>query len=735
MTTTFEGQLQIRKIRKRGPAGGVIFSAVTISDKKRFVVKADWRLARTPSLFQEHHIWEVKGEIENQTITWSDGTQAIEKVIIPDSLSFVKASHENLKRLLAESIDFKGISQLKADKLVNFFGDELFEIAKDGDVNRLLPIIGQSLAERLVSGLQKYEELSTLRLLDELGVPHHVGNSVLNIWKSDAYTHIMKNPYFLVAFMPDLNAIDAFAIDRLGMSEDCPERLIAYTKHVMFNGFSTGNTCLPLSKVKFQLKRLMGNSAIAAKAIEVSVEQGELLLHNSIAQVKSMDIVESSVASIVHDLSQRLYCDSLLVQVTAILDDFECELGFNLTIEQRDAVFQCCQNSLTLLTGGAGCGKTTVIEAICYALERLNQTKQIILMALAGKAAQRITEATGRDAMTIAGFMYNIRPEDLHEDAVIIVDEASMVDVLSLLKLLKRVPKRGRIIFTGDPEQLPPVGIGLGLHVLVNLPLANPHLSTVKRQTVKSGIPIIANAIRHFGDKTIDIPFAEYNGVGSGVSFIECTESDLEQKCIDIYTQLGGDGTSNDILILSPVKHLTGGVTHINIKIHDQFLKGKKLSFNHKDFGNIHQQVLGTSLCMGELVMYTRNDYEKDIRNGSVGKVIDQNENGAIVDFEGNIVTLTLNDMTNLELAYAMTVHKSQGSQFDRVIVAIKDCRNLDRHLIYTAVTRAKYQVVFVGDKQAFYGALQRSNSFNRYTLLAKHLRVNEDKITESKAN
>jgi exodeoxyribonuclease V alpha subunit len=156
--------------------------------------------------------------------------------------------------------------------------------------------------------------------------------------------------------------------------------------------------------------------------------------------------------------------------------------------------------------------------------------------------------------------------------------------------------------------------------------------------------------------------------------------------------------------------------------IHDQFSKGKQLMFDHKEFGHIHQHILGSSLRMGELVMYTRNDYDKDIRNGSVGRVVGQDEDGAMIDFEGNVVTLSLNEMRNLEHAYAMTVHKSQGSQFERVIVSMRDSRNLDRHLIYTAVTRAKHQVVFVGDKQAFYGALQRSNASNRNTLLAMHL-------------
>ena len=475
----FEGELQIRKIRRRGSAGGVIFSAVAVGSNQRFVVKANHQVARSPLLFREMHIWHVKGQVEQTPIKWKDGTTAIENTITPTKMDFVKAAHENLKRLLSESPDFKGISEIKADKLVTHFGETLYDIARNNDIDRLLPIVGQEVAQRIIDGLNQYEELGTLRLLDDLGVPPYIGESVITIWQQQAYEQIKKNPYFLTAFMADLSAIDAYALDRLKMKEDASERLIAYAKNVMFNGFNSGNTCLEISKVNYQLNRMLGKS-LGTKAFDIAVKQGELLIHENFVQVKSMDIVESSVACIIKHLSEKTYSKALETRVESVIDSFELGVGFSLTVQQRNAVLQCCTNSITLLTGGAGCGKTTVLEAICYVLESLNQTKQIILMALAGKAAQRITEATGREAMTIAGFMHNVAPEDIDDDAVIIIDEASMVDVLSLLKVLKRVPKRGRIILTGDQEQLPPVGVGLGLHILVNLSLANPHLSVVK---------------------------------------------------------------------------------------------------------------------------------------------------------------------------------------------------------------------------------------------------------------
>ncbi|MBB1282474.1 AAA family ATPase [Pseudoalteromonas sp. SR41-1] len=722
--SVFEGEVQIRKIRKRGSFGGIIFSAQTVAKPTmRYVIKADYKVARRPSVFRESHTWYVKGEISSQIVTWNDGTKVKEKIITPEVIHFVKASSENLKHLLANAPEFKGISEINAEKLITFFGDELVEIALNNDIKRLTKIIGVTLAQRLIDGLKSYEELSALSLLDELGVPAHVGSSVIKIWGADAFKHIKKNPYFLSVFMGKLETIDAYAIDRLGMHQNSNERLIAYVKETLFNAFSSGHTCLPLSDFKYRLRRLLRvDAGLIERAISVASQSGDILItNNAMVQVKSMSIVESSVASIVNHLKEKIYSKSLTQKVSSILYTFENNVGFSLTEQQKEAVLTCCENSITLLTGGAGCGKTTVIEAICFALEQLKQTSQIILMALAGKAAQRITEATCRDAMTIAGFMHNMSPKDIRDDAVIIVDESSMVDILSLLKILKRIPKRGRVILTGDQEQLPPVGVGLGLHLLVELPLPKAHLSEIKRQSAESGIPEISHIIRNFGNVVKDIPFKMYAGKGSGVSFIECDEASIERNIVNTYQELGGNGDNNNVLILSPSKHLVGGVCNVNGLIHDKYLLGEEISFEHEEFAQFRPHVLNRTLRIGELIMYLRNDYDKGIRNGSIGKLIKQTKDDVLADFEGNEVILSLDDLQHIEHSYAMTVHKSQGSQFERVIVVIKETRNLDRHLIYTALTRAKFQVIFIGSKNTLYKALKVSKALSRNTLLSYH--------------
>jgi len=717
----YSGLLQIRKIRSRGKVGGVIFSAMTLADvPTRFIVKADWKIAPTPSMFKEGHIWSISGNVEKQTVKWKDGTSATENVVVPNELRFAKASNENLKRLLSESKEFSGISQVKAEKLVSFFGDELYVIAASLDIGRLLPILGRDVATRLVNGLNEYQELNTLKLLDDLGVPYNITESVLKIWGTDAFEKIQSNPYVLSAFMASLKMVDEYALNRLGFSLTSPQRLIAYVKEVMFSAFNAGNTCLPTNEAKYRIKRLLG--PLANEAFRLAQESGEIIVDGKMIQVRSMNIIESSVAEIIAELASVKLNKGLEKQISSKIDTFEIGAGFNLTQEQREAIIQCCTNRLAILTGGAGCGKTTVIEAICFALESLQQTKQIFLMALAGKAAQRITEATGREAMTVASFMYNVDADDIDDDAVFVVDEASMVDVLSLLKILKRIPCRGRLILTGDEEQLPPVGIGLSLHSLVNQAIPKANLTAVKRQAESSGIPTIASRIRCFHNDKTDLEFKPFVGKADGVSFIECNPKDIEQKCMEIYEALGGNGSNNDVLILSPTKNLNGGVINLNCHIHDKFSKGEVVNFNHEEFGDVTHHISGRALRVGELVMYTRNDYEKDIRNGSVGKVLAFSQDSVTVDFEGNTTELSISELSNLEHAYALTVHKAQGSQFERVIVIIKESRNLDRHLIYTALTRAKKQVVFVGQRQSMYSGLSVSNAHKRHTKLPKFL-------------
>jgi exodeoxyribonuclease V alpha subunit len=375
-------------------------------------------------------------------------------------------------------------------------------------------------------------------------------------------------------------------------------------------------------------------------------------------------------------------------ELKALLAEFELQQGLSLAPDQKDAVHMAIHEPVSVLTGGAGAGKTTVLKTVIRVLERLECQAQAI--ALAGRAAKRISELTGRRAMTIAGCLCAIKAGELRlsSDSLMIVDEASMLDLSTLYRLLRSIPEHVRFLFVGDPYQLPPIGFGLTFHLWAEtgrLPAVS--LRLVHRQTSESGIPVVANAIREGRIPFLDI----YQGERDGVSFIEAPGQQILGDLPAVVADLGLDQTQ----IISPLRLGIAGVENINAYFHHLLKTGRP-------------SVAAGRISEGEPIMWTRNDWERGFMNGSIGRVLraDADRNAATVELDGQLVELGPADWKHIDLAYAITVHKAQGSQFDRVVIPVTYNRLLDRTLLYTAVTRAVRQVVLIGDRRAFNDAV-----------------------------
>jgi exodeoxyribonuclease V alpha subunit len=290
-----------------------------------------------------------------------------------------------------------------------------------------------------------------------------------------------------------------------------------------------------------------------------------------------------------------------------------------------------------------------------------------------------------------------------------------------------------RLILVGDPSQLPPIGPGLVLHALAGLPsIPQTELKVVKRQSSASGIPQVAAAIRGH-----QVPaWAEYQGKGSGVSFVPCDDACLENTVQAIYEDLGGNGTDYAVQILSITNANLGGVKNLNIALHNRYQADAELVMAlDAEYGNVAANTLDRiSLCVGDLVIFTENNYKLGLRNGSLGRIVEALPVGEPDDpccrcqFEGAEYLLDSNQVQALSHSYSITVHKSQGSQFTRVIVPIRKSRLLDQTLIYTAVTRGVDQVVLVGDLDATNAAIKAPATAARRnvmlpTLLTKGLK------------
>ena len=743
--------LRITSIRSRGKAGGAIFSGLTDTGQS-YIVKCDYRLIPDSSLVERGQVWLVDGPITIREHASGPGFVRQEQVIEATGAELLRPAGHNIIAWIASSPDCSGIGQVKARRLYDRFGPDLVGLIEQSDLDALTEVINDHSAQLLCKAFDKFKVANTLLWLDRIGMNRKMGQSVLNYWQDKAHEKIEANPYALISFEADWKKVDAFARSRLSIVEDDPRRLNGAVEDVLYGGMKQGHTCLPEADARTRLTRLLGSSELAERALNpfsknASVSEDDCgdPFHriDGFLQSSGVWLIESYVARRLHEMvagEDESGQSCLFSQIAAnpkdlgqIVLDYEAAQGLTLSGEQRLAVRTAAANHLSLILGGAGTGKTTVLKALYEALKDQLENVPIYQLAPTGRAAQRMTEATGREAMTIAAFLVKTDPADIEIGSTIVVDEMSMVDVLLMYRLLRHIPSGVRLILVGDPSQLPPIGPGLVLHALAGLPsIPQTELKVVKRQSSASGIPKVAAAIRAHQVPT----WAEYQGKGSGVSFAACADAQIEDTVQAIYEDLGGNGTDYAAQILSMTNSNLGGVKNLNIALHNRYqTDGELVMCLDGEYGSVAANTLDRiHLCVGDLVIFTENNYSLGLRNGSLGRIIEAipasnaEEPCCRCEFEGVEYLLNSSHIQSLSHSYSITVHKSQGTQFKRVIVPIRASRLLDQTLIYTAVTRGVEQVVMIGDLEAANAAIKAPATAARRNvmlpkLLAKGLR------------
>lgn len=727
-------EIRITSIRSRGKSGGAIFVGVTV-DGDRFVAVCDYRVIPDPSLLDPGQIWVVVGSPSVRESIAENGFKIRETQINATSAQLMRPAGRNIIAWIAGCPDAAGVGQVKARKLYERFGPSLVELIEQKDIPALAEVIKQESAELLCQAFEKHEVAGTLLWLDQIGMPRRIGASVLAFYKTEAQEKISENPYVLLSFEADWTKVDELARKRMGIAENDPRRLLAGIEETLYRGLNTGHTCLPRHEVKTRLSALLGTNELANQALVEGLSGEQFLQVADYYQLNGSHLMESYIAQRLMEIlagenasgQKGLFSQGSgdLCCLENVLDTFELAHDLTLSKEQRNAVLTSAGANLSLILGGAGTGKTTVLKALFAAIDALEPGTKIIQLALAGLAAQRMTAATGRESMTIAGFLAKVDPDTLDFGTVIVADEASMIDVILMYRLLRHMPTWVRLILVGDPSQLPPIGPGLVLHSLAGLAsIPQTELTTVMRQTSESGIPKVAAAIR---DHKTPL-WARYSGnEDSGVSFLPCSLANMAETVKKVYAELGGDGTDFSVQILSVTNGDVAGLKNLNSNLHDQYQSGAEQVFGvDLEYGVAAARTLDhVPINVGDLVMFTQNDYALGLRNGSLGKitaalpVAEVEDLCCVVNFDGIEYKLTTRQMQSLIHSYSITVHKAQGSQFARIIVPIKRTRLLDQSLIYTAVTRGVEQVVLVGDENMALAVIMApATATRRYTTL-----------------
>ncbi|CAH1648000.1 Exodeoxyribonuclease V alpha chain [Hyphomicrobiales bacterium] len=586
-----------------------------------------------------------------------------------------------------------GIGKVRARQLYEAFGDRLYDLLDGGDPHSLNPIVSAELARAaMLAWAEQTLEAGTYRWLDAHGLPRKIAAPLAAIYGNALPEKAKENPYRLLAFLP-WRQVEALA-RAIGVPLDDPRRLVAGVEAAVYARLEGGHTATEKAELLVGIRSLLDSSEeSAATALRLAIEDNAVLPCGGLivgAGAAAMEtFLANQVVTRLGGQGQMPFTSALgTSEIARELDRFEQRLGYSMNQEQRAAVAAAVRMPLSLLTGGAGTGKTTALRAVHDICER--QLSSVYQIALAGRAAQRMKETTGRPAMTIAGFINRIADGTIELDALsgalVIIDEASMLDLPLFYRLLKKLPPDTRLMLVGDPGQIPPIGFGLVLHVLAEpeSPIPKTHLLQVHRQADSTGIPAVARSIR-----VGELPaFVGYAGPNPGVSFIECADQEIPDRLVQLRAELGATGTQ----IISALRTGNAGVAGINNLFHS--------------FAEDHGREPGQFLA-GEPVIWVRNDYDLELMNGSLGTVVAVGADELRVDFDGETRVISGGAIGNLEHAYAITVHKAQGSQFPRVIMPVTRSRLLDRTMLYTAATRAQQQVVLVGDRKAFESAVR----------------------------
>ncbi|WP_019317105.1 SF1B family DNA helicase RecD2 [Streptococcus mutans] len=641
---------------------------------------------------------------------------------------------------------FKGIGKKTAEKIIHLYGDDPIDnILEDPDKLESISGLSKANRENLVSKLRlNYGAEQILAKLAEYGLNNKTAVQIFERYKEESLTVITENPYQLVE---DIQGIGFKMADKLaeqvGINSDAPQRFRAALVHTLLE------TSIDKGDTYIEAKELLEKSLFILEEVR-QVELDPSQIAQELTQLISEDKVQN-IGTKIFD-NTLFYAESgIHKHLTRILDrplekeinsqdiqteikHIQAEFNINYDKAQKNAIQKAIQSKVFLLTGGPGTGKTTVINGIIKAYANLHQIdlqksdRPIILAAPTGRAARRMNELTGLPSATIHRHLglngdseYQALDDFLDCD-LIIIDEFSMVDTWLANQLFSAIVSNTQIVIVGDSDQLPSVGPGQVLADLLKINrLPQVSLTKIFRQSEDSTIVTLANQIRQGRLPT------DFTAKKADRSYFEAQSTHIPQMIQKIVSSALKSGIdAQEIQILAPMYRGQAGITHLNKLMQDLLNPlNNQLEFQ---FNDLHFR-------KGDKVLHLINDAQINVFNGDIGYITDlipakyteSKQDEMILDFDGTEINYPRNEWLKITLAYAMSIHKSQGSEFKVVILPVtrQSGRLLQRNLIYTAITRSKSKLVMLGEIAAFDNAIKNEGT-KRKTYLIERFKKDE---------
>ena len=713
-TTLHEEQMRVTSIPHHS-RNLVIFTGVPLTKNsykrnsgKYFVsIKANPENLPVLPVLGQH--WTVKGSREIGNVDLGDYGMQQHTYDSPMHVECtLPETGEQLIRFIAKEKDFKGIGESKARELWESLGTEFHStLRQDNPDNRkrLLKLLSGDSVDAIFKGYAKYKNLAYCNWLSKHKIPASVQQRLLKHHSESSINIIKENPYILIGFglsFSDIESIIKATDFNDNIKPDDPRRLSAALEMAIRKEIEKGHTYTTHANVRPHLNKLLKDKTLVTQAFKSGHDKAQYILnpdtgaYHPTAQL----LMESVVAKRLKTLIKRN--DLFDENANAAYCSAVAELPYELTPKQIEAVITCLDNSVSCITGGAGTGKTTVLRTALKAYHQ--QGFEIHAVALSGRAAMRLHESIGFVTSTIAKLLREdpIEPSDAKPNHLLVIDEASMIDLPTMYRLVNHIHPSVRLVFTGDPDQLPPIGCGKILADIVKAKtVANTMLDIVKRQEGSTGIPEYSKLINQGV-----MPDQLSSGA---IHFHETSKTDIAKVCSELY-QKSPEGSR----VMAPTKAL---VSDIN-KLIQQAVNPDSTSLEFE----INGDKFYLPLRLNDAVLFTQNHYDKGIQNGSLGTLTNAKPSGdsygEVTLDTGEKVEITQSVLDCMELGYAITLHKAQGSQFPRIIIALQKGRIVDRAWLYTAITRAESEIHIVGssdDMRQITEAPSHSHKRNSY--------------------
>ncbi|MBI4619847.1 MAG: ATP-dependent RecD-like DNA helicase [Desulfobacterales bacterium] len=718
-------QGQIERITYNNEENGFTIAKVKVYGHRDLVTVVGNLLAPTPG-----EVIKMRGE-------WANHPKYGKQFKVVYYKSLVPASVYGIEKYLGSGL-IKGIGPIIAKRIVNEFGEQTLDVIEN-DIEKLAQVegIGKKRIQMVKKAWAEQKEIREVMLfLQTHGVSSGYATKIFKHYGNKSVQILKDNPYRLATDIFGIGFLTADRIaEKLGFPKDSELRAEAGILYILHQLADDGHTCYPYEKLIDKCQEILQidqeviirafSTVTADKRVVIEdLNEGieEIKENNKAVYLTKFHFAETGIAS---RLKTLIHTPKSIRQIDSdkAIQWVQSQLAITLAERQVEAVKCAVKDKVIIITGGPGTGKTTIINAIIKIFAKIGVN--MMLAAPTGRAAKRMSDATGHEAKTIHRMLeYSIKKGGFQKNEqnplpcdLLIVDEASMIDTILMHHLLKATPSMSTFIVVGDVNQLPSVGAGNVLKDIIasgTVPVVE--LNEIFRQAKESLIIVNAHKINNGSLPSLKPSEQELNDF----YFIEQEDPEEVLKIIlelakeRIPNRFGLDAI-DDIQVLTPMHKGIVGAENLNVELQ----KALNPAEDSVTWG-------GRNFRINDKVMQIKNNYERGVFNGDMGRIakIDPDVQEVIITFDGMDVVYDYTDLDEIVLAYAVSVHKSQGSEYSAIVIPIliQHYVLLQRNLIYTGVTRGRKLVVMVGTRKALAIGVRNNKTQNRYTYLKRRL-------------